>query len=307
MVIILISRGIKLTKFYKGCRFIILSGIIYGAMPLAAKLVYAGGSNPISLVLYRNLLCIPILFFIIRVNNSIDLQLTKDECKNIFKLATLGGIITPILLYSSYNYITSGVATTIHFIYPVIVFIIGVVYYKETINLIRVGCVILCFIGIMMFYIPFSSNNFLGLILSFLSGLTYAIYITFLDKSGLKKMNPIKLTFFICTCNSIILIMFTWITKTLIITISPLGWVVALLLSIVINFVAIIPFQIGVSLIGPQRASILSTFEPITSIIIAFLVLNESLSFTSIFGTIIVLFSVVVLIVFDGAKSEFID
>ena len=99
----------------KGYFYVIGSAIIFGCMPLGAKIVYANGVNPISLVFYRNVLAIPVMIMIVKAGKD-NLKITPGDFGKLVILAILGSVLTPMLLYSSYNYISSGASTTLHFV-----------------------------------------------------------------------------------------------------------------------------------------------------------------------------------------------
>lgn len=118
----------------KGYIYVIISGILFGCMPLYAKTIYNNGCTPLSLVFYRFLLPIPFLYLICK-RLKVDLKVSKEEIKDLSLISILGYSATPILLYSSYNYIPSGLSTSLHFIYPVIVTVACIVIYRERFNL----------------------------------------------------------------------------------------------------------------------------------------------------------------------------
>ena len=74
---------------------------------------------------------------------------------------------------------------------------------------------------------------------------------------------------------------------------------VTVLLSMSVAVFGVSLFQVGVSLVGPQTTSILSTFEPITGIIIGILIFNEALSIRTGAGLASILIAVVLVTVFD--------
>lgn len=293
-------------KYYRGFILTMVSAVIFGSSPLAAKIIYEGGCNPISLVLYRNLLPIPLLFMMAHKNEKAEIGIKKSEFKKITILAIFGSVLTATFLFSSYNYISTGTATTIHFIYPVMVFIASIIFLKEPVTIKKLICIILCAIGIALFYTPGEGFSKMGLILALISGITYSIYIIYLDESGLDYMDRFKLNFYMCLISSILLLAFTLATNTLTFSLTPKAWFITLLFSLSLNIFAVIPFQIGVSLISPQRASIISTFEPITSIIIGILILNEPFSLKILTGCVLILLSVILLTIFD-MKLETLD
>lgn len=282
----------------KGILAVILSGTIFGSMPLMAKIVYEAGGNAISLTFYRFLLILPFLYLLIKQNKNENLKITKEELKKIALVGTLGYGATALLLYLSYNYIPSGMATTIHFIYPVFVILGCILFFKEKTNMIKIIAVILCIFGVFMFYDGDGSVNFTGIILSFASSITFAFYTVYIDKSGLKKMNTIKLTFYLCIIASIMMFFFSIATNTFTIDIKPIGWLITLILSLSVGL-GVNLFQIGIKTVGPQSTSILSTFEPITSVIIGVLILNESFGIKTIIGSGLILIAVILISIFD--------
>lgn len=282
----------------KGILAVILSGTIFGSMPLMAKIVYEAGGNAVSLTFYRFLLILPFLYLLIKQNKNETLMITKEEFKKIALVGTLGYGATALLLYLSYNYIPSGMATTIHFIYPVFVILGCILFFKEKTNLVKTIAVIFCIIGVFMFYDGDGNINFTGIILSFASSITFAFYTVYIDKSGLKKMNTMKLTFYLCIIASIMMFFFSILTKTFTIDIKPIGWLITLLLSLSVGL-GVNLFQIGIKTVGPQSTSILSTFEPITSVVIGVLILNESFGIKTILGSGLILIAVILISIFD--------
>lgn len=282
----------------KGILAVIISATIFGSMPLMAKVVYESGGNPVSLTFYRFFLILPFLYLLIKGNKEETLWITKEELKKIVLVGTSGYGATALLLYLSYNYIPSGMATTLHFIYPVFVILGCILFFKEKPSIIKIIAVILCILGVMMFYDPTGDINFTGIFLAFASSITFAFYTVYLDKSGLKQMSTIKLTFYLCLIASIMMLIFSIVTKTFTIDMKPLGWLMALFLSLSVGF-GVNLFQIGIKIVGPQTTAILSTFEPITSVIIGVLLLNENFGIKTIFGVGLILLAVIIISIFE--------
>ncbi|WP_313757037.1 DMT family transporter [Tissierella sp.] len=282
----------------KGTLSVMISAIIFGSMPLMAKIVFKEGGNPTSLAFYRFLLIIPFLYILIKRKKEETLKITKEELKKIILVGTIGYGATALLLYLSYNYIPSGMATTIHFVYPIFVILGCILFFKEKPNIIKIIAVILCVLGVLMFYDGNGDINFIGIFLAFASSITFAFYTIYLDKSGLKEMNTIKLTFYLCSIAAVMMFIFSIITKTFTIHMKPLGWLMSLFLSLSVGL-GVNLFQIGIKIVGPQSTSILSTFEPITSVIIGVLILNESFGIRTFIGIGAILIAVILISIFD--------
>ncbi len=284
---------------HKGFLAVIVSGIVFGCMPFLAKNIYANGGNAINLVFWRFFISVPVLYAIIKSNKNISIKINKEELKKVILVSSIGYAGTAILLFLSYNYISSGVATTIHFMYPVFVILESIIFFKEKGNPVRLISVTLCTIGIFMFYSGDSNVNVIGMVLAFLSSITYSFYVLYLDKSGLKSMHPIKLTFYLCLFASIVMFIFSVLTRTFTIRISPLGWLLTSVLSIVVSLGAVTLLSVGINIIGSQNAAILSTFEPITSIIIGILAFDEKFSIEIFIGCLLIVSSVILIAVYD--------
>ncbi|MBD9026784.1 MAG: EamA family transporter, partial [Clostridiales bacterium] len=129
---------------------LILSAFIYGFAPILAKFAYKSGANGITLTFLRTFLMLPLLFFIM-IFRKVSFKLTKKELIDIILLGVVGGSFSMISLYAAYDYISTGLATTLHFIYPLIIVITSAVVYKEKIKKIKLLAVMLVTLGMFMF------------------------------------------------------------------------------------------------------------------------------------------------------------
>lgn len=271
----------------KGYLFVIISAIVYGCMPLGAKIIYADGVNAMSLVLYRNLLAIPIMALLVKLQGD-TLAVTRQELGKVTLLSMLGACITPLMLFLSYNFISSGTATTFHFIYPAAVVLGGIVFLREKVRIPALLCVILCTVGACLFYTPEQHIDPFGSALALLSGVVYAAYIILLSRSGLQKMSGFKLSMYMSAVCSVVMLAVCLALGALTFPGSLRGWLACLIFSLTLCIGAVYLFQQGAFLIGSQRAAILSTFEPITSLIIGVLVFREALTARSVLGAILI-------------------
>ena len=281
----------------KGYILSIISAVIYGSMPLMADYIYADGVNSFTLVFLRNFLALPLLALLAYFKEG-SLKISIKEIPKISLISLFGCAITPVLLLSSYNYIASGTATVFHFIYPALVVILSMIFFKKKPNLITVISVVLCFTGITQFYNPAEKLNLTGSILALSSGLALAIYILLL--SGLKtEAKPFTFTFYVVAIGSLIMLIFCLATNNLTLPKSLLGAALCLLFASAVTVGAFATFQQSTFLIGGEKASILSTIEPITSVVLGFLFLNEQVSLKIIIGCAMVVSASVLITLFE--------
>lgn len=277
----------------KGLLATMISAVFFGFIPLFVKTICAGGGNSVSAAFYRFFLSIPVLYIYLKAE-GISMRVTRTEFAKIALITIFGYGGTAVLLFSSYNFIPSGMSTTIHFMYPVFTILGCMIFFKEKVSPLKLLCVALCFGGILLFYNGESGGSVLGMALSFLSGVTYAFYTIYLEKSGLQKMENLKLIFYMNTVAAAMILVMALLTAQFTLRLTPLAWGTAVFFATATSLIGVLGYQIGVKCIGPQNAAILSTFEPITSVIVGVLVYREAFSARTLLGCLCVLSAVVI-------------
>lgn len=285
-------------KVFRGYVYSILSAVIYGLMPLMAKYIYADGVNALTLVFLRNFLALPSLA-LLAFFESKTLKIKIKPFFSISILSFLGCTITPILLFSSYNYIPSGTATVFHFIYPTLVVIIGLIFLRKKIAKTTLLSIVLCFVGIVLFYNKQDAFHFGGAGLALASGVTFATYVVLLSKFNNLKNSGFMFSFYIALWSSIITFVISILTKQLSLPTTISGWGLCVLFALSVTTGAVVLFQQGAFIIGGEKTAILSTLEPITGVIVGVLVLNETCRFNTVIGSIFVIAASVIIAVND--------
>lgn len=280
----------------KGLLATVISAAYFGFIPLFVKTICAGGGNSITASLLRFSIAVPIMFVFLKMR-GVSLKITASELVKTVLITVFGYGGTAVLLFSSYNYIPSGMSTTLHFMYPVFTILGCVIFLREKVSPIKILCVILCFAGILFFYNNGdggSGSNIMGMGLALLSGMTYAFYTIYLDKSGLQEMSSLKLIFYMNMVAAVMIFITASAAGELSLELTPLAWGTAVFFAAATSFIGALGYQIGVRYIGPQNAAILSTFEPITSLIVGVAVYNESFGLRTLLGCVCILSSVVI-------------
>lgn len=275
----------------KGKLFLILSAFFYGVLPIFASYAYRGGMNGITLSFLRCFLSTPILYAMIRADGK-ELKLTVKQFRSMLKLSVVGGALPIVLLYISYNYIPTGIATTLHFIYPIVIILVSALIYHEKIPRSALCAVILVTIGIFMFSDISVKVRKIGIVLSLLSGIFYSFYIIYIDRSGLDRMDCSVLTFYVMLTMSITIFLFGCLTKTVSFDFKPLSWSMALLISLITTLGAMPLLQAGIRYEGSETAGIISAIEPITTVVLGTVFLGEIIGTSQIMGGSLIVFGV---------------
>ncbi|WP_195986900.1 DMT family transporter [Clostridium sp. D53t1_180928_C8] len=295
----------------KGIVLTMLSSITFGfAFTLGPMTYGAGGSNPVTLTFLRNFLSLPFLLLIV-LFLKIDLRITKKQLKNLVILGFIGNAITTLMLNIAFAHIDVGIVTPIHFTYPIFVTLGCVLFFHEKLSKQKIIALIIAMCGIGCFFIEslnsasFSSSTLLGLILAVASGAFYAFYIIFMDKSGLKSESPFKITFYVAIASSIGMFLYGISTKQLVLySLTTKSWIISAIFAFLCTVVALSLLQVGIKYIGASEAAVISTFEPITSVIFGILLLNESITPLKIVACILIFAGVLILSFAKDKKSE---
>ena len=286
----------------KGYLFAVLSAVLFGCMPLMAKHIYADGVNPFTLVFLRNLFAL-IPLGLLAYREAGTLAIPVKGLPAIGLIAALGCCATPILLFCSYNFIASGTATVIHFVYPAFVILGEILFLQKKLRMGSLASVGLCIVGVSLFYAPGAGLNLTGSLLALISGVTFAGYIILLSRFSRNKITPLLLTFHIVLASTVITGLLCAVSGSFIFPATGKGWGLCVLFSLLVTVGAVVLFQQATFLIGGERVSILSTLEPITGIIIGVMIFHEKMGTRTIAGVALVLAASLLTAILDIKKK----
>lgn len=281
---------------------VLLSAVLFGTMPLLAKVAYTGGANAFEVAFARAFFG---AIFSLIVHLVVPGMSVKVSYHQLWQLLRLGLIFAsaPLLLYNSYVYLSSGLATTLHFTYPVIVMVLLAVFFRKKINKKHIVCAVLCTAGIILLYQPTDGEEAIGMLLAFVSGVAYAFYIIYLGRSDLEGMHPLTSTFWVSLFASAGLFVCSLVMGKMNFTITPMALAGEIALGLFCTLIAVALFQKGVQVCGEVKASLLSTFEPITSLIVGILWFQEVMTLRSSAAVVLILISTVLLVLWDKKEQ----
>lgn len=286
------------TQIYKGYIYAVLSAVIFGCMPLMAKNIYADGVTPMTLVFLRNLLALPSLAALAWMQGK-TLSVPRESLKSMSLISLIGCCVTPILLFSSYQFIPSGTATVFHFIYPSIVVVAGIIFLKKKAQAGNIISVIICAVGVALFYTPGQPLDLSGSVLALASGFTFATYVLLLSVFRYKAVTGFLFSFHVTLMASAFTFIACVVSGQLVLPSSLWCWLLCIFFAFLVTTGAVVLFQQAAFIIGGERSSILSTLEPTTGVIVGILVFHEAAGLRTIIGSILVILASILIAVFD--------
>lgn len=241
----------------------------------------------------RALLSLPFLYAVLKSKN-VDLHITKEEAIKVTILGFFGTALTMVMLYLSYNYIAVGTATTLHFTYPALVMVFSVLFLGKRCNKFAVLSLLISVAGVSLFLEKGQAGAIVGVVLALASAGSYAFYILFMDRSGLKNFYAYKLSFYLDLVATISMFLLAGFTGNLTFAITPIGWIYSFIVAVLASVLAISFFQMGVHSIGAVGAGMFSLLEPVTSIIAGYFLLNEMMNGQKILGCVLIFLSLMI-------------
>ncbi len=285
----------------------ILAAISYGTNPLGALNLYADGLNANSVIFYRYALATLILAAIMVIQRK-SFAVTRREFKVLLALGVLMAG-SSLALYCSFNFMDAGIASTILFVYPVMVAVIMAVFFKEKVTPVTIVSIVLALSGISLLYKGGDGAvlSTVGVILVIISSLTYAVYIVVVNKSSL-RMSSVKLTFYVLFIGTLMIILYSFTGDSArlqsITSIHSLFY--ALLLAVFPTVISLILMVIAVHNVGSTPTAVMGALEPITAVCIGVFVFGEVFTMRLAVGCLLILTAVTLIVAGKALPTQHI-
>lgn len=276
----------------------IITGITYGLNPLFGMPLIWDGVSIDSILFFRYIISV----FLLGAFLMFTKQRFKVSSKQAGVLGVLGVLFTSssLLLFEAYHYIASGLATTLVFLYPILVTIIMV--FLRVIPSWQVWISIAAtFIGVIIMTHSGTGGaiNPTGILLSLGSALAYALFIVIINRNKtIASISNSLLTFYVLlTGTAIFLGKIIFAHEGITTGIDDYAaWGNLVGLAFLPTIVSTATLAIATRNIGPTKASVLGVFEPITAILVGTLVFGEALTSNIVIGILIAVSSVTFMI-----------
>lgn len=291
-------------KYLKGVIYAVISSTTFGLIPLFTVPLLQGGVSSQTLLFYRFMFATLIMIAVVWIK-KMNVKLNFSQLRIVFGLSVLYAL-TAILLIESYKDIPSGIATTIHFLYPLAVTLIMSWFYGEQTSTTTYIALATSIIGVLLLaWGSHDDGDFrIGVLLVLGTVATYSLYIVGVMKSSASKIDSVILTLYVLLFGAILFFLYAMITSG----IEPIhGYVewrdlimVALLCTVLSDYTLIL----AIKNIGSTMTSILGSMEPMTAVVIGVMYFGERFDMVSIAGVILIIIAVVMVIVQGGRRHK---
>ena len=290
----------------KGYTLGALAAATYGMNPLFALPLYKAGMNPDSVLFFRYLFAIPVLGIMIKVRGR-NFKLQKKEILPLIIMGLLVALLS-LTLFQSYNYMEAGIASTLLFIYPILVALIMSFVFKEKLTMQTILCILLALAGIGLLYKGGDGTtlSLTGIALVIISALSYAIYIVSVNQSTLKNVATLKLTFYILLFGLTLFLVRIDFGKSLHIVNTWYLWGNLIALAIFPTAISFLCTTQAIQYIGSTPTAILGALEPLTAVFFGVTIFGESLTPRLSCGIVMIILAVTFIIAGGNITSHLI-
>ncbi|MCP3876284.1 MAG: DMT family transporter [Desulfobacteraceae bacterium] len=277
------------SKFSKqrgvGIILILISAAAFGAMPIFANYAYSYGTEPITVLFLRFLLSSIIMLMCHFIRKA---RFPRGKILLAFILMGAVGYAGQSFSYfTALLYASSGTVAIIFYLYPALVTVLSILFLRQRIFAIEITALVLALTGTLCVIGLEFGGKPLGVILGITAAMIYSVYII----TGSKIMPKTDVM-----TSSTIIMMSAGVVYTLAILVRGAhfpsglsGWGAIGGIVVVSTVIAIVTFFEGLKRIGPVHSSMLSTLEPVVTVVLAWVFFNEGLTPLKFLGGALIL------------------
>lgn len=273
-----------------------IAAATYGMNPLFALPLYKAGMDPDSVLFLRYLFALPILGIMIKARGR-NFKLKRKE---ILPLIVMGLMValSSLTLFQSYNYMDAGIASTLLFVYPIMVALIMALGFREKVTLQTGLCIMLALGGIAMLYkgSDGATLSLSGTILVMISALAYSVYIVGVNQSTLKDVATLKLTFYVLLSGMVLFFVRTDFGQSLHVVDKWYLWGNLIALAVFPTVISFLCTTRAIQYIGSTPTAILGALEPVTAVFFGVTIFGESLTLRILSGILMIILAVTFII-----------
>lgn len=284
---------------------VMISAAFYGSLAVLAPLAYERGAQPLPLLTWRFILAAALLFSLVALWRRAEFRASAPDIGRYALLGLTGYGAASICFFYALEYADSGVVAVLLYTFPALIAIAEWAIKRQPPAGGQVAAVCTTFIGVVLVLDPFRpgvSAGPKGIVLGLGAAAGYALFSLLSDRwlpgrSGLVMMAWMFAWGALLAASATVVAALVANTAP-VAALSPLGWrpsTWALLVVIVIvpTFAAVVLYLQGIRGLGPAQAAVISTLEPLVTIVLAWWVLAQPFSAIQIAGAVFVLVGVV--------------
>jgi drug/metabolite transporter (DMT)-like permease len=271
-----------------GILFIAVSAASFGALGIFGKLTHDDGADLFTVLFLR--------FGISALIMSVILILRREHfprgkiLAQLVGMGALGYVGQSFTYLTAVNYASPGLVALLLYLYPLFVAVLSVIFLREQVTQIKVIALAIALVGAALTVDP-EGGQIIGALLAVAAALIYSVYII-VGSNVMKHVSAVQSSTVIFASAGVVYGLLTFI-KGAQFPQSNTGWYAIIGMILIATIVAVVAFLAGLEIVGPTNAAMLSTLEPIVTVLLAAWVFDERLSIIALFGGGLILAAVI--------------
>jgi len=273
-----------------GVVLIALSAVSFAAMPVFARVVYAAGGDPGTLLTLRFSSAAVVLLLL-----AFGRRASVPSGRSLIGLLLMGGVgyVSQSLSYFTALTMTSAALLgLLLYLYPAAVAVLARFFFRVPLTRVRILSLTLAVFGAGLTIGPLGGGSWAGIGLGLLSALIYSFYILAATRVT-RNVDALSSAAVIAASAAVVFCGLSalrgWAPPG-----NLPGWLALLAMSLISTVGAILAFMAGLARVGPTDAATLSTLEPVGTAVLAVALLGETLAPLQILGGAVILSAAVI-------------
>jgi drug/metabolite transporter (DMT)-like permease len=277
-------------KQLTGILLITISAASFGTLAIFGRFLYADGLDTFTMLFLR--------FGFAAVLMGIILFVRKEKFPNgkillqLIGMGALGYVGQSFSYLSAIKYASAGLVALLLYLYPVFVFVLSIIVLRERVTWIKVTALVLALIGTGLTVDP-NGGQLLGVLFSIAAALIYSVYII-VGTNVMKHVTAVQSSTVIFASAGTVYGILTAVNGVHL-PMTNIGWLNIAGIVLVATVIPVVTFLAGLERIGPTNAAMLSTLEPVVTVLLAAWIFSEHLKPIVILGGGLILVAVILL------------
>jgi drug/metabolite transporter (DMT)-like permease len=277
-------------KRLTGILLIAISATGFGTLAIFGRFLYADGLDTLTLLFLRFTCSAAVLTLILILRRE---PLPRGRVLlELIGMGALGYAGQSFTYLSAIKYASAGLVALLLYLYPMIVFVLSATFLKENVTWVKVGAIALALVGTALTVGP-AGGQFLGIFYAIASAVIYSVYII-VGTGVMKRVSAMQSSLVIFTSAAAVYGTLTAINGAHFPASSAGWWSLAGIVSLA-TVIPVVTFLAGLERIGPTNAAMLSTLEPVVTVLLAAWLFAERLEPITLVGGALILVAVMVL------------
>jgi drug/metabolite transporter (DMT)-like permease len=285
-------------KRLTGLLLIVISAASFGTLAIFGRLLYTDGLDTFSMMFLRfgfAALLMTIILFVRREKFPRGKILLS-----LLGMGAIGYVGQSFSYLSAIKYASAGLVALLLYLYPMFVFILSAIFFREKITWVKVLAIVIALMGTALIVDP-KGGQPLGIFFSVSAALIYSGYII-VGTNVTKQVSPIQSSTVIFASAGLVYGALMSINGPHFPT-TPLGWIHIAGIVLVATIIPVATFLAGLERIGPTNSAMLSTLEPVVTVLLAAWLFGEKLAWIVLLGGSLILVAVILLTRGEAVKE----